>query len=226
MDPRVIEKFWNSIEKTEDCWLWVGPLTTTGTPTNRNFNPKKLSLEITGMSYPTVRQVYNTCHNKLCVNPDHLVVGDSERFWHRVMKTENCWTWLGSKDKAGYGKFVYYLCNKKQHIRCHQFSYLITYGTLQGGQCVRHLCNNRICVRPEHLALGSNQDNMDDKVRSNRQIKGEQHHNAKLDKWKVKEIRELYATGNYSQQKLSDLFNVAQSTIKNVLLRRTWIHVD
>lgn len=79
------------------------------------------------------------------------------RFWEKVNKTKGCWYWLGKPSRNGYGNFK---LNYKQWI-AHRLSWFIHYGD-PGEKFVCHKCDNPLCVRPDHLFLGTHQDNMDD----------------------------------------------------------------
>jgi hypothetical protein len=92
---------------------------------------------------------------------------DKQRFWDKVRKTKGCWDWVGRKNNSGYGYFS--LNNKIQGV--HRFSWLIHNGSIPKGMCVCHYCDNKICVNPKHLWLGTHKDNMKDMV-----IKGRSSH--------------------------------------------------
>ena len=70
-----------------------------------------------------------------------------ERFWNKVNKTEDCWTFEASGNKWGYGQFWY----MGKYIGAHRFSYMLEHGELPEGKDIHHICRNRRCVRPEHL---------------------------------------------------------------------------
>lgn len=84
-------------------------------------------------------------------------------FWKRVNKTDSCWLWTGKPHRAdawGYGRVS--ACGKT--IKAHRFAYILAYGAIPDSVLVRHSCDNPMCVRPDHLMLGTDQDNVQDKV--------------------------------------------------------------
>jgi len=83
---------------------------------------------------------------------------DLGRFWAKVQKTENCWLWLGELVGNGYGRF--YIHNGI--FVAHRMSWIIHNGPIPNGLFVCHHCDNPPCVRPDHLFLGTNSDNMKD----------------------------------------------------------------
>ena len=75
-----------------------------------------------------------------------------------------CWNWLGVKNKDGYGL----ACYKGVVIRAHRLSYLNHVGLAESEKLVLHKCDNRLCMNPEHLYFGNNQDNTNDMKERNR----------------------------------------------------------
>ena len=92
----------------------------------------------------------------------------NERFWSKVNKREEdeCWEWMGAKISTGYGHF--HLNGKNTKISAHRLMYILTYGNIIGNLIVRHKCDNHGCVNPNHLILGTNQDNVNDMVERGR----------------------------------------------------------
>ena len=86
-----------------------------------------------------------------------------------------------------------------------------------------------MCVNPAHLWLGTNKDNIGDKVSKGRSalpmIRGERHKLSKLTSDKVLRIRELYASGGVSQQRLGVQFDTATTNISAVVRRLTWKYI-
>lgn len=238
MDAKVIEKFEASVERTETCWNWKGFLDKRGLPVIRmgngmkdekksliEYSPRRVSLTIAGKELDPKAHVLPWCHNKLCVNPVHLAHGDEARFWAKVQKMgdHDCWVWTASQDKDMYGKFR---LSDGTDIRAHQYSWqLFTGRPVPKGVQVCHKCDHPYCVNPSHLFLGTTQDNTKDRHEKGRDARGEKNGGAKLTEEKVREIRELHATGNYTQTQLSNLFSIPLSTIHDIVSGMTWRHV-
>jgi hypothetical protein len=84
-----------------------------------------------------------------------------ERFWAKVRKSEGCWEWVGSKIPKGYGNIGISYRPPKSAL-AHRVSWEIHFGPIPGGMFVCHHCDNPGCVRPDHLFLGTNLDNIRD----------------------------------------------------------------
>jgi DNA-binding XRE family transcriptional regulator len=93
---------------------------------------------------------------------------------------------------------------------------------------VCHRCDNPSCVNPDHLFAGSHQDNIQDAADKDRVptdaagVSGEDHHKSQLMESEVVEIRELYDTGDYTQQELADRFGVNQTAIGFIVRGENW----
>lgn len=87
-----------------------------------------------------------------------------ERLWAKVRKTEGCWEWTGARQNIGYGKFWL----EYRNVLPHRVSYELKFGHVPDGMKVLHRCDNRVCVRPEHLFLGTLKENTQDCIRKGR----------------------------------------------------------
>lgn len=230
MDAEIEKLFLSKINKTESCWNWIGFLDKSDAPTLRHtedgklieYSPRKIALELAGRPPPT-RGIKHSCNNKLCVNPDHMYFGDEARFWAKVNKqgANDCWLWTASKDKNGYGKFTYYENNKQVNNRAHRYSYILKNGHINSSELfVCHTCDNPSCVNPDHLWLGTIQENNKDALDKGRIAKGEDNGSSKLIETEVLFIRE-----NCNVLDLCSKFDCSVSTIVDIITYRTWVHL-
>lgn len=153
-----------------------------------------------------------------------VITGDSvNRFWEKVNKDGDCWNWTAATRSTGYG------CLKvaRRLISAHRFSFVLHFGDVPEGKIVCHSCDNRLCVRPEHLFAGTPHANvvdMDSKGRSNRPH-GEKCGASKLTEVKVEEFFFLRSMG-FSNRKIAALAGVNPSTVNSVMSGKTWKHVS
>jgi hypothetical protein len=94
-----------------------------------------------------------------------------QRFWSRVSKPAgtSCWIWTGKPKPNGYGQI--HMGPGRGSMQAHCVSYLLHRGVIPEGCQVLHSCDNRACVNPDHLSLGTHHDNMADMVAKDRQAK-------------------------------------------------------
>jgi hypothetical protein len=152
-----------------------------------------------------------------------------ERFWSKVDKSNDCWVWTGCKNKKGYGVAGSGIIggSKRAHRACWEYCN----GKIPDGLGVLHKCDNPPCVNPEHLFLGTNQDNVDDRERKGRASNhlkgcaGEANGLAKLDEQEVIWIKRLLATGKMSHRAIARIFSVTAANISGIARGKTWGHL-
>lgn len=137
-----------------------------------------------------------------------------------------CQEWTGFKDSDGYGKISVTLNAKERPLSVHRVSWMIHIGNIPEGMCICHHCDNPACFRPEHLFLGTQQDNMDDKMnkKRHRTPKGESTWNVKITEFQAKEIFSLKNSGITSHD-LAKKYNTAASNIRQIWQKRSWKHI-
>ena len=134
----------------------------------------------------------------------------------------DCWNWIASKNIGGYGKFAE---GNNKWEAAHRFSFKLFKEFIPKGMCVCHRCDNRKCINPEHLFLGTYSDNMKDAVKKRRFKSriGENNGYSKLKEKDVFEIRKLH--GTISIRTIAKKFNVTPRHIWRVATKRSWKHV-
>jgi hypothetical protein len=156
-------------------------------------------------------------------NQEHCSV--SCRFWSKVDMTGDCWLWTGSR--VGIAGFEYgqFAITPTRRVHAHRYAWLLTRGDTNGLN-VLHSCDNPPCVKPAHLFLGTQGDNMQDKSNKGRGRSpiGEDNGLAKLTEETVIQIREASASGVINSE-LARQFGVGGGTIAAIVTRRTWRHV-
>lgn len=146
----------------------------------------------------------------------------AERFWSKVRLGDGCWEWIGTKS-SGYGQ----VWRDGKMVLSHRVSWEIYEGPPPSGLFVCHHCDNRGCVRPGHLFLGTQQDNADDMVSKERQARqiGEAHGQAILTALGVAAARYCAVMFGASCYALARVLGVSWSAMDAALRRKTWRHV-
>ena len=150
-----------------------------------------------------------------------------ERFWAKVDRTDGCWNWTAAT-LSGYGRF----CVRKPHIvGAHRFSYALAYGEVPEDLSVLHHCDNRRCVRPDHLFTGTQKDNIADMIGKGRYRGGFKRHPidqkgsangyAVLTEQSVAEIRQLLAEGMQGTV-IAKRFGISKSTVSAIRVGKRW----
>ena len=158
-----------------------------------------------------------------------------DRFWEKTEERGNCLVWTGGVRPDGYG--VFWVPTPEGPSRgSMQSADRVAYERVHGpipkgngyhGTVVMHSCDNRLCVKPDHLLLGSQKDNMRDALKKGRFVfnrpKGAAHHATKLTAALVRSIRKRARHETYKS--IAEDLGISASTVGNVVAGRTWGHV-
>ena len=141
-----------------------------------------------------------------------------KRFWDKVKKGPDCWEWTACINRReGYGIFTK-VCGTRL---AHRISWIFEYGEIPEGMCVLHRCDTPGCVRPSHLFLGTQRDNLHDMYSKKRHKTGDKHHGSKVTERDILNIRIL----DIPQSALAKLYGLTQPTISAIKTRHTWKEV-
>jgi len=238
------ERFWSKIDKKgdDDCWNWLGYTNkrSTGFYFATDYSIINIRHIIYYLYYGNTAKgmpIGRRCDNDLCCNPKHLYVKNKDlakdwniddkltkRFWKKanILDENSCWEWKAGLDSKGYGSFG---INYKS-IRAPRVAYMILYGkySIPEGMSVCHACDNRKCVNPSHLFIGSNYDNVQDRHTKGRDgsAKGQNHGRSKLTNENVYYIRESFSNGLKTRKELCDMFSMSIGMIKNIINGNYW----
>lgn len=155
-----------------------------------------------------------------------------ERFSERLIRQidirgdDECWPWTGTKIQ-GYGVIRYASCGGGHQVRATHAVYEHLVGKIPAGMFILHSCDNPPCCNPKHLRPGTIQDNKRDEVARGRHVRGitsgvhgELHHDAKLTRTQVTEIRAL--RGKMFQKDIAARYGITQTTVSCILRGKTW----
>jgi hypothetical protein len=156
---------------------------------------------------------------------DHVSI--DIKFWLNVDKAgeDDCWMWKRPASSNGYGRIRVNETGKEQSA--HRVSWWLSNGKqdIPSGMVIMHSCDNKLCVNPKHLSIGTLKDNTQDMIRKGRnkvvRFVGSTNGNALLNDDKVRVIK----TSSLNNTQLGKMFGVSPSCIADIKKGRSWAHV-
>lgn len=137
-------------------------------------------------------------------------------FWAKVEigGTAMCWYWRGQLTN-GYGRF--------RGERAHRYAYRLHKGNIPEGLMIRHMCGNKLCVNPDHLAPGTMADNAQDGIRLGETLRGSRNGRSKMEEADARYIIEN--PDKLTGRQLALRFGVSPATISLIRSGHRWAHV-
>lgn len=143
------------------------------------------------------------------------------RFEKYTRRTETCWLWIGARTGSGYGLLMR-SGKDAGAVSAHRLAWEFHTGQpVPVGQWVLHRCDNRACVRPDHLFLGTPKDNSQDMVQKGRSTTGARNGNHKVTEEIVRAIRQT----PHGSRGVAKRFGITKEQVSNIRHCRQWKHV-
>ena len=144
-----------------------------------------------------------------------------QRFWEKVSHP-GCLIWLGARNSWGYGTFS---MAPQKNINASRAAWILTKGEIPEGMDVLHTCNNKLCCNVEHMYLGTDKENADDRKKAGSVPRGESAWNATLTEAQVKEIlaRKTGKRGEAAQ--FAKEYGVKIGAVGAILRGASWKHL-
>jgi hypothetical protein len=153
---------------------------------------------------------------------------DIARFWSKVEKSDECWEWAAYKQQNGYGQFG---IGRRHVVYAHRVAAYIaglidTLNPMGAGNQVCHTCDNRGCVNPAHLFIGTAKDNAHDRIQKGRcnTPRGENAGASKLLEKDILIIRRRHSAGEL-QKDLAKEYKVHSAHVSKIVSGKKWAHI-
>jgi hypothetical protein len=164
----------------------------------------------------------NSKQCRKCGRVRKLKISLEERFFSKVEKTEGCWFWKSSTNQMGYGQFTI----GRKPLFAHRICWELTHGKkIPEGLFACHKCDTPICVNPDHIFLGTHQQNSQDMSNKKRSTWGEKSLLSKLNLENVRQIKRMLLEG-VDIKIICEKFQVVDKTIRNIRNKKTWKHLE
>ena len=137
--------------------------------------------------------------------------------------SNKCWIWKGSVSQFGYGRVR---IKNKASVPAHRVMYELYKGDIENNLNVCHTCDNRLCVNPDHLWLGTDKENHSDMVEKGRRtiLRGSENKKSKLKESDILKIMDMEKSG-MKRIEIAKTYHVNWSTIDRIFRKETWSHI-
>lgn len=145
-------------------------------------------------------------------------------FWPKVLKTDSCWLWQSGLDHEGRARITIGGGPNKISISAARYLMMLRLERiLSEKECVLHTCDNKVCVNPDHLWIGTKAENNRDRSQKQRsaRLRGSINGNSKLSEQIVRRIK----FGNEPASKLAYEFRIHVTTIYYIRNGKLWGHI-
>ena len=149
-----------------------------------------------------------------------MTISERLKYCSSINEITGCWNWKKHISNDGYGV----ISINNYPVRAHRASYSEFVREIPEGDHVLHKCDNRKCINPAQLFLGTNDDNMKDRNEKGRTCKGEDRSNSKLTEDQVREIKRKFANGEDYKKFYKD-YPVSGKCLRNIRDGKAWKHV-
>ncbi len=149
-----------------------------------------------------------------------------ELFWSKVRKSpepDGCWLWTAGRNNKGYGLIRW----RGRNCLAHRISWELANGPFPAELQVLHRCDVPLCIRPDHLFLGTVRDNVRDMMAKgrNRARAGESAAHSKLTGNQVRELRARFACGETNYSQLARAYGIDRGNVRKIVLGINWRHL-
>lgn len=244
LTQRDAERFWGNVHKcgADDCWAYRAYDGDAAVYVRNNvYQAHRIAWCLHHQAeIPSGHTVRHSCKGGSCVNPAHLCLRRyyrpgprpklrEDRFWEKVRRTTDateCWEWIAAVDKSGYGEFGH--GGGPGWKKAHRVAFAMEKHLIPPGMQVLHKCDNRRCVNPNHLFLGTAADNVRDMVVKGRngwdRSMGAAKWNAKMTDEKVAVLR-LAAEHGVLLSDLARYYGISRTQAMRIADGTSWKHV-
>ena len=160
--------------------------------------------------------------SRACMGKSYRISIEDNYNENVIRHPTGCWGWRLKPNVNGY---VQVRSSEGKKMYGHRYSWEVHRGPIPEEMCVLHSCDNPTCTNPDHLFLGTMNDNTKDMLSKDRESRGERHPGARLTEAKVILMRQMYSSGKYTMERLGYLFKVSEGTVYSAVRRQSWKHV-